>query len=46
MNETSVGGTMPKGMKAIHVRIVIGGIILLLAALAWMYQTSFFAARR
>jgi hypothetical protein len=33
-------------MKAIHVRIVIGGIILLLAALAWMYESSFFAASR
>jgi hypothetical protein len=36
---------MSKGMKAMHVRIVIGGVILLLAALAWMYETSFFAAR-
>jgi hypothetical protein len=36
---------MSKGMKAIHVRIVIGGVILLLAALAWMYETSFYAAR-
>lgn len=37
---------MSKGMKAIHIRIVIGGIILMLAALAWMYETSFFAVRR
>ena len=36
---------MSKGLKTIHVRIVIGGILLLLAALAWMYETSFFAAR-
>jgi hypothetical protein len=36
---------MSKGMKAIHVRIVIGGVILLLAALAWMYETRFSAAR-
>jgi hypothetical protein len=36
---------MSKGMKTIHVRIIIGGVILLLAALAWMYDTSFFAAR-
>jgi hypothetical protein len=32
-------------MKRIHLRIVIGGVILLLAALAWMYETSFFAVR-
>jgi hypothetical protein len=37
---------MAKGMKAIHLRIVIGGVILLLAAFAWMYETSFFAAAR
>jgi hypothetical protein len=36
---------MSKGMKTIHVRIIIGGVILLLAMLAWMYETSFFAAR-
>jgi hypothetical protein len=37
---------MSKGLKPIHLRIVIGGVVLLLAALAWMYQTSFFAGRR
>lgn len=36
---------MSKGMRSIHVRIVIGGVILLLAAVAWMYETSFIAAR-
>ena len=36
---------MSKKVKTIHLRIVIGGVILLLAALAWMYETSFFAAR-
>jgi len=33
---------MSKGMKAIHVRIVVGAIILLLAAAAWFYQTTLF----
>lgn len=37
---------MPKGLRPIHLRIVIGGVVLLLAALAWMYETSFFAVRR
>lgn len=37
---------MSNKMKSIHLRVVIGGVILLLAALAWMYETSFFAARR
>ena len=36
---------MSKGMKAIHVRVVVGGVILLLAALVWLYESSFFAAR-
>ena len=36
-------GSMSKGMKAIHVRIVIGAVILLLAAAAWFYQTTFFS---
>jgi hypothetical protein len=36
---------MSKGMKAIHVRIVIGGVILLLAAAAWWFQASSFGAR-
>jgi hypothetical protein len=36
---------MSKGMKTIHLRMIVGGVILLLAALAWMYETSFFAAR-
>jgi hypothetical protein len=36
--------SMSKGMKAIHLRIVIGGVILLLAAAAWMY-VSYFAVR-
>lgn len=36
---------MSKKMKAMHLRIVIGGVILLLAALVWMYEGSFFAAR-
>ena len=34
---------MSKGMKAIHVRIVVGALILLLAAAAWFYQTTFFS---
>jgi hypothetical protein len=37
---------MSKQMKAIHARIIIGGVILLLAAIAWLYETSFFAIRR
>lgn len=37
---------MSKELRPIHLRIVIGGIVLLLAALAWTYQTSFFALRR
>jgi hypothetical protein len=36
---------MSRGMKAIHVRIVIGGVILLLAAAAWWFQASSFGAR-
>jgi hypothetical protein len=36
---------MSKGLKTIHLRMIVGGVILLLAALAWMYETSFFAAR-
>lgn len=36
---------MSKGLKAIHIRIVIGGVILLLAALVWMYESSYFGAR-
>jgi hypothetical protein len=27
---------MSKGMKTIHLRMIVGGVILLLAALAWM----------
>ena len=37
---------MSNRLKPIHLRIVIGGVVLLLAALAWMYETSFFAVRR
>lgn len=37
---------MSKRLKAIHLRIVIGGVILLLAALAWMFSASFSASRR
>lgn len=37
---------MSKKLKPMHLRIVMGGVVLLLAALAWMYQTSFFAVRR
>jgi hypothetical protein len=36
---------MSKGMKAIHARVVVGGVILLLAALVWLYESSFFGAR-
>ena len=36
-------GSMSKGMKAIHIRIVVGAVILLLAAAAWFYQTTFFS---
>jgi hypothetical protein len=35
---------MSKKIKRIHLRIVIGGVILLLAALVWMYESSVFAA--
>lgn len=37
---------MSNRLKPIHLRIVIGGVVLLLAALVWMYETSFFAVRR
>ncbi len=38
-------GSMTKKMKAIHLRIVIGGVILMAAMAVWLYETSFFAAR-
>jgi hypothetical protein len=36
---------MSKGMKAIHTRIIVGGVVLLLGLVAWLYETSGFAAR-
>jgi hypothetical protein len=37
---------MSNGLKPLHLRIVIGGVVLLLAALAWFYETSFFAVKK
>jgi hypothetical protein len=40
----SLRGSMSKGLRLIHRRIAIGGAVLLLAGLAWLYESSFFAA--
>ncbi len=36
---------MTRKIKAMHTRIVIGGVILLLGLAAFLYETSFFAVR-
>ena len=37
---------MSKRLKPIHQRIAIGGVVLLLAALTWIYETSLLAVRK
>jgi hypothetical protein len=37
---------MSKSMKAIHVRIVVGGLVLLAALAAWLYEGSYWSVRR
>jgi hypothetical protein len=37
---------MSKSMKAIHMRIVFGGVVLLAALAAWLYEGSYWSVRR
>ena len=40
-DDNTIGRAMANRMKALHLRIAIGAVILLLAALVWFYRMSF-----